>query len=195
MVRQSILTTGNSRRPPLRCKTFTGMRQHKLILQALSKLQQSGFYWGAISGREAQSLLETQAVGTFLLRDSSDTRHFFTLSVKTQQGTKNLRMQCDSESFWLESDPHCQKPVPQFDCVLKMIHYYMPHGDSHSPSCYVYSDGGKVPLTLHRPLTCGLTSLKHLCRKTVNGHQDVCVERQHLPLMLQEFLEEYDAPI
>ncbi|XP_048103007.1 suppressor of cytokine signaling 3a [Alosa alosa] len=192
MVRQSIQMTSKSRQPPLRCKTFSGIMQHQLILQALSKLQQSGFYWGAISGREAQSLLETQSVGTFLLRDSSDTRHFFTLTVKMQQGTKNLRVQCDSNSFWLESDPHNQT-VPQFDCVLKMIHFYMPEGDS--PSCYISSSGGKIPLILHRPLTCGLTSLQHLCRKTVNGHQDVCVERQHLPHLLQDFLKKYDAPI
>ncbi|KAL2102033.1 hypothetical protein ACEWY4_003794 [Coilia grayii] len=194
MVRQSIPMTDNSQRPPLRCKTFTGMRQHQLIMHTLSKLQQSGFYWGAINGREAQSLLEGQAAGTFLLRDSSDAHHFFTLSVRTQRGTKNLRVQCDSNSFWLESDPHSQTQ-PRFDCMLKMIHHYMPHGDSHTPSCYICSDAGKIPLVLRRPLTCGLTSLKHLCRKTVNGHQEVCVEREHLPLRIQEFLQEYDAPI
>lgn len=192
MVRKSVQMTSNSQQLPLRCKTFTGMRQHQLILTALSKLQQSGFYWGAISGREAQSLLESQSVGTFLLRDSSDTRHFFTLTVKMQQGTKNLRVQCDSSSFWLESDPHSHT-VPQFDCVLKMIHYYMPEGDS--PCCYISSSGGKIPLTLHRPLTCGLTSLQHLCRKTVNGNQDVCVQQQTLPQLIQDFLQKYDAPI
>lgn len=192
MVRKSVQMTSNSQQLPLRCKTFTGMRQHQLILTALSKLQQSGFYWGAISGREAQSLLESQSVGTFLLRDSSDTRHFFTLTVKMQQGTKNLRVQCDSSSFWLESDPHSHT-VPQFDCVLKMIHYYMPEGDS--PCCYISSSGGKIPLTLHRPLTCGLTSLQHLCRKTVNGNQDACMQQQTLPQLIQDFLQKYDAPI
>lgn len=189
------MTTGSSRRLPLRCKTFTSSRQHQLILLALSKLQQSGFYWGAISGRKAQALLENQALGTFLLRDSSDTQHFFTLSVQTQQGTKNLRLECDANSFWLESHPHSQTAVPRFDCILKLVHHYMPQGDSHSPCCYVHSEGGKVPLCLLRPLTSGLTSLQHLCRKTVNGHQDMCLERQHLPIILQEFLQEYDAPI
>ncbi|XP_063042273.1 suppressor of cytokine signaling 3a [Engraulis encrasicolus] len=200
MVRQSIpMSHDNSRRPPLRCKTFTGMRQHQLILQTLAKLQQSGFYWGAINGREAQALLEGQAVGAFLLRDSSDAHHFFTLSVRTQRGTKNLRVQCDSASFWLESDPHSQTQ-PRFDCILKMVQHYMPpHGDAQAPvppSCYICcSDAGKVPLLLRRPLTCGLTSLKHLCRKTVNGHQGACTERQQLPLTIQEFLGEYDASI
>lgn len=96
------------------------------MVNAVRKLQESGFYWSAVTGGEANLLLSAEPAGTFLIRDSSDQRHFFTLSVKTQSGTKNLRIQCEGGSFSLQSDPRSTQPVPRFDCVLKLVHHYMP---------------------------------------------------------------------
>ncbi|XP_010854818.1 PREDICTED: suppressor of cytokine signaling 3 [Bison bison bison] len=94
--------------------------------EVVRKLQESGFYWSTVTGGEANLLLSAEPAGTFLIRDSSDQRHFFTLSVKTQSGTKNLRIQCEGGSFSLQSDPRSTQPVPRFDCVLKLVHHYMP---------------------------------------------------------------------
>lgn len=218
--------------PRHRYKTFSSRLQYQLVLTAVRKLQESGFYWSAMGGKEASSLLNAEPAGTFLVRDSSDHRHFFTLSVKTATGTKNLRIQCDACSFYLQTDPRDAQKVPHFDCVLKLIHHYMPSTTSGSStdgssagtgSCssgggesgslatgdcgkesmdraggstyFIYSGGEKVPLELLRPLTCSMSTLQHLCRKTVNGHLDMSAKRDQLPQTLQEFLEEYDAPI
>ncbi|XP_063078063.1 suppressor of cytokine signaling 3b [Engraulis encrasicolus] len=244
--------------PHHRYKTFSSRLQYQLVLAALRKLKESGFYWSAMGGKEASALLSAEPAGTFLVRDSSDHRHFFTLSVKTASGTKNLRIQCDACSFYLQTDPHDAQRVPHFDCVLKLIHHYMPPavsasaspssaepysaaggsggsssssssggsrtggasssalvdcgrevavgssagsgssgGSSSSSSMYfIYSGGEKVPLELLRPLSCTMSTLQHLCRKTVNGHLDMTPnKRDQLPQTLQEFLEEYDAPI
>ncbi|KAL2078486.1 hypothetical protein ACEWY4_026171 [Coilia grayii] len=222
-----------------RYKTFSSRLQYQLVLSAVRKLQESGFYWSAMGGKEASSLLSAEPAGTFLVRDSSDHRHFFTLSVKTTTGTKNLRIQCDACSFYLQTDPHDAQKVPHFDCVLKLIHHYMPSSGGSSADSYsaagggggggngggssssggasssssaggcgkgmaggaggntyfIYSGGEKVPLELLRPLTCSMSTLQHLCRKTVNGHLDMSTKRDQLPQTLQEFLEEYDAPI
>lgn len=110
----------------LRLKTFSSKSEYQLVVNAVRKLQQSGFYWSAVTGGEANLLLSAEPAGTFLIRDSSDRRHFFTLSVKTQSGTKNLRIQCEGGSFSLQSDPRSTQPVPRFDCVLKLVHHYMP---------------------------------------------------------------------
>ncbi|XP_030646109.1 suppressor of cytokine signaling 3-like [Chanos chanos] len=193
----------NMRLASHRFKTFCSKGQYHLILSALRKLQESGFYWGSISGKEANAMLASEPRGTFLVRDSSDNRHFFTLSVKTDSGTKNLRMQCDANSFFLQTDPKSVQSVPHFDCVLKLIYHYMASPRGHiSPghprstsAYYIYSGKEKIPLELLRPYPTSLSSLQHLCRKTVNGHVDISSKRDQLPHPLKEFLQEYDAPI
>ncbi|KAL6475405.1 hypothetical protein MHYP_G00164450 [Metynnis hypsauchen] len=207
---------GGVRLPPHRYKTFSSRAQYQMVLAAVRKLQESGFYWSAVSGKEASALLSAEPHGTFLVRDSSDHHHFFTLSVKTATGTKNLRIQCDACSFFLQTDPRSSQAVPRFDCVLKLIHHYMPSArgagattsveqagvDSVDGSSgvdgstyFIYSGGEKIPLELLRPLASSMSSLQHLCRKTLNGHIDMSAKRDQLPQTLQEFLEEYDAPI
>lgn len=197
----SGLFEGSARLQPHRYKTFSSKLQYQMIQHAIMKLQESGFYWGSISGKEANHMLSTEPSGTFLLRDSSDNRHFFALSVKTDSGTKNLRVQCDNKSFFLQTDSKSSQSVPRFDCVLKLVHHYMPPsrsalavGNSRS-AYYIHSGGDKIPLELLRALPCTLSTLQHLCRRTVNGHVDVSNKREQLPQQLKEFLQEYDAPI
>ncbi|KAM6957012.1 suppressor of cytokine signaling 3a [Aplochiton taeniatus] len=192
-----------SMRLPHRYKTFSSKAQYQLVLTTMHKLQESGFYWGAVSGKEANAMLASEPSGTFLLRDSSDNRHFFTLSVKTSSGTKNLRIQCDTGTFFLQTDPKSVQSIPRFDCVLKLVHYYMPLnkavspvGNTHGGNAYfIYTGAEKIPLELLRPLSSSMSSLQHLCRKTVNGHLDISGKRDQLPHTLKEFLQEYDAPI
>ncbi|TRY66287.1 hypothetical protein DNTS_023460, partial [Danionella cerebrum] len=187
------------RMPSQRYKPFLSKLQFQLVQCAIRRLQDSGFYWGAISGKEANHLLALEPSGTFLLRDSSDNHHFFTLSVKTESGTKNLRIQCDNKSFFLQTDSKGAQSVPRFECILKLVHHYMPWSVAslgHSRSAYyIYTGGEKIPLELLRPLPRTLSSLQHLCRKTVNGHTESLERREQLPRPLRDFLQEYDAPI
>lgn len=177
-----------------RYKTFTSKMQYTMVLTTLHKLQQSGFYWSTMTGKQANALLAHETTGTFLIRDSSDNGHLFTLSVKTVSGTKNLRIQCDATSFYLQTDPKNINSVPHFDCVLKLVQYYMPQSKGNTVY-YIYSGGEKIPLELIKPLSSSLSTLQHLCRKTVNGHLDISSTRDQLPLTLKEFLQEYDASI
>lgn len=181
-------------RLPHHYKTFNSKSQYQMVLATLHKLQESGFYWGAVTGKEANAMLAAEAPGTFLIRDSSDNRHLFALSVKTSSGTKNLRIQCDSASFYLQTDAKNIPVIPHFDCVLKLVHYYMSQSKGNT-LYYIYTGAEKIPLELAKPLSCSLSTLQHLCRKTVNGLVDVSSRRDQLPHHLKEFLQEYDAPI
>lgn len=181
-------------RLPHHYKTFNSKTQYQMVLATLHKLEESGFYWGTVTGKEANAMLAAEAAGTFLIRDSSDNRHLFALSVKTASGTKNLRIQCDSSSFYLQTDPKNIQAVPHFDCVLKLVHYYMSQNKGNA-LYYIYSGAEKIPLELIKPLSCSLSTLQHLCRKTVNGLVDISSRRDQLPHHLKEFLQEYDAPI
>lgn len=185
------------------------------VMRAVRKLQESGFYWGAVGGREASSMLRSEPPGTFLIRDSSDHHHFFTLSVQTVRGTKNLRIHSEGGGFFLQPDPQNTHELPQFDCVLKLIAHYMGKGPdaglSQDGACggksgeaeakghgiyLIHTGGEKIPLELRRPLLSSLSSLQHMCRRTLNSRSLVGSERvQQLPHTLRDFLEEYDAPI
>ncbi|XP_007243122.1 suppressor of cytokine signaling 3a [Astyanax mexicanus] len=197
----SCTLDANMRLAPHRYKTFSSKLQYQLVQGTVLKLQESGFYWSSISGKEANRMLASEPNGTFLIRDSSDNRHFFTLSVKTESGTKNLRVQCDNRSFFLQTDAKSSQAVPRFDCVLKLVHHYMSSARAAASmgnvrsAYYIYSGREKIPLELLRPYPCTMSSLKHLCRKTVNGHLDISSTREQLPQSLKDFLQEYDAPI
>nr|XP_033816084.1 suppressor of cytokine signaling 3 [Geotrypetes seraphini] len=186
----------------LRLKTFASKNEYNLVVNAVRKLQESGFYWSTVTGCEANLLLSSEPIGTFLIRDSSDNHHFFTLSVKTESGTKNLRIQCEQCAFFLQTDPRSTQTVPKFDCVLKLVHHYMPAKGSDSAisasmkrGYFIYSGGEKIPLVLSRPLSSSVSTLQHLCRKTLNGHLESYEKMAQLPAPIKDFLQDYDVPV
>lgn len=190
---------------PHHYKPFSSHAHYQQVMCALRKLQESGFYWGAVGGREASSLLRSEPPGTFLIRDSSDHHHFFALSVQTTRGIKNLRIHSEDGGFFLQPDPQSTHEPPQFDCVLKLIAHYMGKGPDHRAGerevkgqhvYLIHTGGEKIPLELRRPLSSSLSSLQHLCRRTLNNRGLAGSEQpQQLPHTLRDFLEEYDAPI
>lgn len=190
---------------PHHYKPFSSHAHYQQVMCALRKLKESGFYWGAVSGREASSLLRSEPPGTFLIRDSSDHHHFFALSVQTVCGTKNLRIHSQDAGFFLQPDPQNTIEPPHFDCVLKLVAHYMGKsraadlpGQIRSHNVYLIHTGGeRVPLDLRRPLCTSLSSLQHLCRRTLNntGLGATSERPAQLPHTLRDFLDEYDAPI
>ncbi|XP_053269151.1 suppressor of cytokine signaling 3 [Pleuronectes platessa] len=197
---------------PHHYKPFSSHAHYQQVMRALHKLQESGFYWGAVGGREASSLLRSESPGTFLIRDSSDHHHFFTLSVQTARGTKNLRIHSEGGGFFLQPDTQNTQVPPQFDCVLKLIAHYMGKGldagrsrdgacggnSAEIKGCNVYlihTGGERIPLELRRPLSTSLSSLQHMCRRTLNNQGLGSERAEQLPHTLRDFLEEYDAPI
>ncbi|KAK1881491.1 Suppressor of cytokine signaling 3 [Dissostichus eleginoides] len=167
---------------PHHYKPFRSHAHYQQVMCALRKLQESGFYWGAVGGREANA-----------------------------RGTKNLRIHSEGNGFFLQPDPQNTQEPPQFDCVLKLITHYMGRDGGRSRegasggnsreskekrfSVYLIHTGGeRIPLELRRPLSSSLSSLQHMCRRTLNnlgGSEGT----EQIPHTLRDYLEEYDAPI
>ena len=161
----------------------------------LRALQQSGFYWGAITVVQANFLLRDQAVGKFLVRDSWDPKHLFTVTVVTANGITNIRFIFSESLFYLDGQGSLTPQTPRFDCVVKMIVYYML---STELAQRANGQSGTVgqKFFLLSPLYKGILSLQHLCRKTLNRMPLFKKHRNaSIPDSLRIYLNSYPYPI
>ena len=71
----------------------------------LGNLGTYGWYWGPVTAREAEQLLEGRPDGTFLLRDSSHDRYFFSLTFRSQDKTCHMRVERFNGCFSFCKDP------------------------------------------------------------------------------------------
>lgn len=173
---------------------------------AVATLQTSGFYWGSITANQSKTLLMHKRVGAFLVRASSDPKHLFTLSLKTEAGVTNIRIvMCDGK-FSLDQNNGTitraranQQGSPRFDCVVKLVFYYMLlswRTFRQSSSRTGTRDKASAHLSLLWPLYKEVSSLQHLCRRTLNRHViGDGVHRLPIPAKLKVFLRRYQYPI
>ncbi|XP_061446268.1 suppressor of cytokine signaling 3-like [Rhineura floridana] len=170
--------------PSYHFKSFCG--EFEQVESALERLEASGFYWGSLSGTEAKQLLTSQPPGVFLVRDSSDHHHLFTLSIRTNTGITNLRIQQQGSAFHLEALPGAGH-APAFHCVVQLVEHYLCLGTVERGPCYLEREGQPpVPLALLHPLCCKVPTLQELCRRAVRasmrGRGDTRAQLQALPV-------------
>lgn len=172
----------------------------------LETLHTSGFYWGTINANQSKRLLLHKSVGTFLVRASSDPKHLFTLSLRTESGVTNIRIiMCDGH-FSLDRNQNngtavvsaSQQALLRFDCVVKMLFYYilMTKRTSQQNSSSTRKRDTRSMLRLVAPLYKEVSSLQHLCRRTLNCH--VIGEGAHklpIPPKLKIYLRRYQYPL
>ncbi|XP_027710214.1 suppressor of cytokine signaling 1-like [Vombatus ursinus] len=82
---------------------YRAFRNHEweVVQRALRILQATDYYWGPLSVGEAHARLETEPVGTYLLRDSAQGDYLFSVSVKMPAGPVSLRIAFQKGHFWL----------------------------------------------------------------------------------------------
>jgi len=68
---------------PMSLRAHTADTSSTIAQVALSRLKQSGFYYGSISPSKARLLLQPHPPGTFLVRASSHQHFLFSLTVRT----------------------------------------------------------------------------------------------------------------
>lgn len=136
------------------------------------QLSECRFYFGRLSASEASRKLATRAAGTFLLRDSSDQRFLFAVSVQTSRGPTSVRLARDeSGRFRLDCDRSQRPLMPTFASVVDLVQYYF--RPSTDRQCVLVDSGGpstSVPVTLTATLAAaeGPPSLAHFCRQSVH---------------------------
>nr|CAI5861182.1 unnamed protein product [Callosobruchus analis] len=164
-------------------------------------LRQSGWYYEGLGHRESDDLLKGTEPGTFLVRDSSDPRYLFSLSVQTTRGPTSVRLHYVRGYFRLDAQAHLQPAMPLFPSVMHLVEHYVGQSKfcTNSPQVWVDSMGKWYsPILLRRPLRRreSPASLKHLARMAVQrglreGGGKSPPAALELPASLSAYLDEY----
>ncbi|XP_044253149.1 suppressor of cytokine signaling 2-like [Tribolium madens] len=179
--------------PPEAAKPETELARLSDIVKAL---RQSGWYYEGLTFDKSDKLLKDTKVGTFLVRNSSDPRFLFSLSVQTDRGPKSVRLFYINGYFRLDAQPHLQASMPLFPGVIELVQYYV----RRRKDTQVWVDPqGKClsSIYLDRPLRREATppSLKHLARLAINKQlrdtSEIRIFKLGLPTSLAVFLAEY----
>lgn len=132
------------------------------LSHTIRRLRMCGWYWGDISSDQAKEILKHAQNGSFILRDSSDACHLFTLSLKANNIIVSVRVAFSRGLFKLDS--WNQEDSPSFGSVVDMIEYYL---EDESHEFYVELPNiGEFPVCLKHPIWKEVPSLQHLCRMT-----------------------------
>ncbi|XP_071515907.1 suppressor of cytokine signaling 7-like [Panulirus ornatus] len=159
----------------------------QVLTQTRRALEESGWYYGALSCDQAAALLQDTAVGTFLLRDSASPQCLYSLSVQTRNGPTSVRIHYSCGKFRLDCTGHSQKHMPEFEGVVPLVEHYV-----RVTSTQVWVDHeGKTfsPIDIKKPLRQAVPSLQHLCRLALNASGTAI--SVPLPPALRSFLKSY----
>ncbi|KAG5895879.1 hypothetical protein JTB14_000494 [Gonioctena quinquepunctata] len=162
---------------PLQLTSSPADAKPETELQRLSDtvraLRQSGWYYEGITYQQSHELLKGTEVGTFLVRNSSDPKFLFSLSVQTERGPTSVRLFYINGYFRLDAQPHLQSAMPMFPSVIDLIQHYVEQLRLCRNDAQVWVDQqGKwySSILLVQPLRKKPepSSLKHLARLAVH---------------------------
>ncbi|XP_038639732.1 suppressor of cytokine signaling 1-like [Scyliorhinus canicula] len=164
---------------PTHYRTFRNT-ERQIVDRTLHFLDESGFYWGPLPVDQAHAKLAAEPVGTFLVRDSTQANHLFSLSVRADKGPVSMRILFDKEHFWFNNA--C------FDCIVKLLEYCV---DSTQIKPFMFDCN--ISVVFRKPLRKQpIPKLQQLCRKSIIRHYGVeRVRRFHLVSRLQTYIEEF----
>lgn len=145
----------------------------KKLADTVRALRLSGWYYEGITYQQSHDLLKDKPVGTFLVRESSDPRFLFSLSIQTDRGPTSVRIHYINGYFRLDAQPHLQGAMPLFPSVVELVEHYVSQCRHSKNGAQVWVDPkGKLysEILLDKPLRKDDTasSLKHLARLAVH---------------------------
>ncbi|XP_075893308.1 cytokine-inducible SH2-containing protein-like [Nelusetta ayraudi] len=170
-------------------------------------LENSGWYWGAVTAAQAHAALQEASEGAFLVRDSSHPLYMLTLSVRTARGPTSIRIQYSRAQFLLDSNSQAQPSLSSFPNVPSLVQYYM--GPKRKDEQGKVGDEAALPKSLQQTVqdTCvvlklkraiykpqSLPSLQHLTRLVINRHSDR-PDQLPLPRPLLRYIQDYPFKI
>ncbi|XP_072943173.1 uncharacterized protein Socs36E isoform X2 [Epargyreus clarus] len=163
--------------PP--AKVHTQVDYIHCLVPDLQEITACSFYWGKMDRYEAERLLDNKPEGTFLLRDSAQEEHLFSVSFRKYGRSLHARIEHYQHRFSFDShDP----AVFAADTVTGLIEHYK------DPACVMFFEPMlTAPLPRAEPFT-----LQQLARAVIVSHTTYDgVEQLPLPARLRAYLKEY----
>lgn len=186
-----------------------------------AQLEQSGWYYGALTWQESAHLLQDTPQGTFLVRDSfsKDPVYRYSLSVQRRtreewvggrllraEGPTSVRIQFVNGEFRLDADDKIRQLMPLFPSVGHLVSHYLRLSSRKGRREVLIEQaeeaerGAVSGLLLCAPLLREPPALSHLARLAIHHALDGKAgkkERQQLqiPSKLQDYLNSYPLDI
>merc|ERR1712038_1122991 len=100
-------------------------------------LKKCGWYYGKMRADESTALLADTKAGTFLVRDSSDPKYWFSLSMQRGKTTNNtiaspensgptsIRIHFVNGKFQLDAEDRIRSLMPEFDTIIDLVQFYI----------------------------------------------------------------------
>lgn len=172
---------------------------HRCLNMNKYLLEHCGFYYGAMNWSQSTELLRRTSEGTFLVRDSSDSRFLYSLSVQRGpgEGPTSVRIHFAHGQFRLDADEQIEHLMPTFDSVLDLANYYCQLSQSDRAKSHLWIDNATgdlySPICLKKPLRKEVPTLAHAARLAV--HQSLksqaSLPELNLPNRITNYLDEY----
>ncbi|ESO85023.1 hypothetical protein LOTGIDRAFT_78096, partial [Lottia gigantea] len=158
------------------------------------------WYYSNCDSRRAKQILSRSPTGSFILRNSSDPKFLYSLSIRTDRGPTSVRIKYSRELFQMDCDEKLLKILPRFENVIALVNFHLTWSQSDSDtSCrLIGSTKDKyIPIKLTKPVVNSPGSLKHLSRLTVNRSiKDIHIPASStdclpIPECLKNYIREY----
>ncbi|XP_048728699.1 suppressor of cytokine signaling 2-like [Ostrea edulis] len=162
-------------------------------IETAQLLTQTGWYYEHFTSKEATKLLQKEPEGTFLIRNSSDSKYLYSLSVKINRGTTNVRILYLNGHFQLDSDERSRAGMPKFDSAVALVDFYarLTHMGKDYNCKWMESSGIKgLSIALQKPKPNRVVDLSHLCRLSIHRSVPNTVNRTEM----RSFLDKLPVP-
>lgn len=161
------------------------------VARSVRMAQQASWYWGPINASVAESILDREVDGTFLLRDSTDPRFIFSLSCKFDGKMGHIRIEHQNGQFQFRKINHYKA-----DNIRDFIEFAVEHSRTGKMHFMTRPRPGfdATRILLLYPLSRRRTvqSLQHLSRFVIlqNVPDKNAVVELPLPLPLKKYLRQ-----
>ncbi|XP_060809152.1 suppressor of cytokine signaling 4 [Amyelois transitella] len=176
-LRALLLRAPAAHAPPAR--VHTQVDYIHCLVPDLQQITACSYYWGKMDRYEAERLLDNKPEGTFLLRDSAQEEHLFSVSFRKYSRSLHARIEHYQHRFSFDSHDPGVYAAPT---VTDLIEHYK------DPACVMFFEPMlTAPLPRSEPFT-----LQQLSRAVIVSHTTYDgVEQLPLPARLRAYLKEY----
>ena len=165
------------------------------LLDTMRTLPSTGYYYGAISIEEAESILADEPNHSFLVRDSTEeesrNHDTYCITFKSENRYGSIRVDCAKGYFCLAlQDPE----MPLYEKLTSLVEDAVRMSRQGDAVCILsgHVEGREVDLFLRNPVNRlkKVHCLQHACRSTIRR----CLRRDqleslHLPAHVEEYLQ------